>query len=60
MSLTAEKRTRPAPEVSDIVSGANAVKINKYYRAYFAEQDAGEGSPYRQDDHVGSLGWSQE
>lgn len=36
-------------------------KINAYYRKFFSdEREEDEGSPYRQDDHVGQLGWGQE
>ena len=37
----------------------STAKINAYYRSYFADLEEDEGSPYREDQHVGELGWNQ-
>lgn len=58
MNLSIE-RILPASEASDIIARASNGKINAYYRKFFAQPEANEGSPYREDDHVGQIGWGQ-
>jgi hypothetical protein len=60
MSLSIEERDRLADKANNIAACASNYKINQYYRAFFAQRDVNEGSPYPQDDHVGQLGWGQE
>jgi len=56
MTLTSQDQIDLTAEDKEIA--AINGKINDYWRNHFAEQDEDEGSPYREDDHVGELGWN--